>query len=63
MISQIPRRMSGEELLLLRILSDDSAAPAIEAELDRRASLGATTRPASTVKPAGEFLTVLPAAA
>ena len=55
--------MSGEELLLLRIFSDDSAAPAIGAELDRRASLGAATRRASTVKPAGEFLAVLPAAA
>ena len=63
MITQIPSGMSGEELLLLRILSDDSAAPAIEAELDRRASLGTTTPRASTVKPAGEFLVVLPAAA
>lgn len=37
---EILARMTGEELLLLRILGGDSAAAAISAELDRRAAPG-----------------------
>ena len=39
MMSEILTRMTGQELLLLRILNGDGIAPVIEAELDRRATL------------------------
>jgi len=42
MISEILRRMTGHELLLFRILNGDGIAPAIEAELVRRATLAPT---------------------
>lgn len=44
MMSEIMKRMSGEELLLLRILGDESARAGIEAELDHRAMAGALRR-------------------
>ena len=40
MIASILSRMSGEELLLLRILNGDSVRPAVDAELDRRGRFG-----------------------
>ena len=40
MLSDVMKRMSGEELLLLRIISGNRVAPEIEHELDRRALLG-----------------------
>ena len=42
---QILKRMTGEELLLLRILNGEGVRPAIKAELDRRARLGPPARP------------------
>ena len=37
--------MSGEELLLVRVLGGAKVQPAIDQELDRRALLGAPRRP------------------
>ncbi len=37
---EVLKRMSGEELLLLRILNGESVQAAIDLELDRRASGG-----------------------
>ena len=34
------KHMTGEQLLLLRVLGGEPVRPAIEAELDRRARLG-----------------------
>ena len=38
----IMSRMTGEELLLMRLLNGSSVLPAIDAELDRRARFGVT---------------------
>ena len=40
----IMSRMTGEELLLMRLLNGSSVLPAINAELDRRARFGVTVR-------------------
>ena len=40
----IMSRMTGEELLLMRLLNGSSVLPAINAELDRRARFGVTAR-------------------
>lgn len=37
MIGKIVKRMSGEEMLLMRIFKSDRVGPVIENELDRRA--------------------------
>ena len=44
MIANVLKRMSGEEMLLLRILKGQAVRPEIETELDRRAHLGSTLR-------------------
>jgi len=49
MMNEILTRMTGQELLLLRILNGDGIALSIEAELDRRATLApAAARSART---------------
>lgn len=44
MIGKILKRMSGEELLLMRILKGDGVGPVVEDELKRRASSAGWTR-------------------
>lgn len=46
-MTEMLKRLSGEELLLLRILNGDGVASAISAELDRKA-LGSPGRTART---------------
>ena len=53
MNTEILKRMTGEELLLLRILNGESTRPAIEAELDRRAMMGPPARSFRQAGPVG----------
>ena len=45
MIDGMMKRMTGEELLLMRILGGDDLAETIDTELDRRAIMGESQRP------------------
>lgn len=44
MIDGMMKRMTGEELLLMRILGGDGVAGTIDTELDRRAIMGESQR-------------------
>jgi hypothetical protein len=58
----ILNRMTGEELLLMRILNGDSVLPAVEAELDRRAITGVTARTTTRNRQAGHTRVMIPPA-
>ena len=45
MIDGMMKKMTGEELLLMRILGRDGVAETIDTELDRRAIMGESQRP------------------
>ena len=60
MIDGMLKKMTGEELLLMRILGGDGIAGAIDTELDRRAIMGESERPQTQVSVAGNILTDVP---
>lgn len=61
MIDGMLKKMTGEELLLMRILGGDGVAGPIDTELDRRAIMGESERPQTQAGVAwGNILTDAP---
>ena len=53
MIDGMMKKMTGEELLLMRILGGDSVAETVNTELDRRAIMGESKQTQTPIRIAG----------